>query len=166
MNLIKYEEIINKTAVYPKKVDDAGLYYCLVGLFDEIDEVKEKILDGESEESINKELGDVVWYLCALCNELGISFNKVITERKELDEREFRVELLYGIVKKHYRDNKPIDKEKVYYILSNFAFGILDHLPEEEILKILEDNYNKLMLRRETNTLHGDGDNREQDGNS
>ena len=31
MNLIKYEEIINKTAVYPKKVDDAGLYYCLVG---------------------------------------------------------------------------------------------------------------------------------------
>ena len=61
MNLIKYEEIINKTAVYPKKVDDAGLYYCLVGLFDEIDEVKEKILDGESEESINKELGDVVW---------------------------------------------------------------------------------------------------------
>lgn len=161
MTVEEYEIIIDKTSVFPRKVDDAGLYYIVVGLHDELYEVREKIYANDAEESILKEIGDVLWYMCALCNELKLSFSKVISERKELESGKYDVEKLFGIVKKHYRDNKAIDKEIVYNILIHLADSLLDHLSQEQVLEILEQNYNKLILRRRTNTLHGDGDNRE-----
>lgn len=110
MTIEEYSEIIKKTAVFPKEI---GLTYCTMGLCGEAGEVAEKmkklyrdkngIVTETFKNDIKKELGDVIWYVTALGNELGI----------------------------------PLDG-------------------------IMEANYRKLMLRRATNTLHGDGDNREE----
>ena len=118
MNFKDYQKIIKETAIYPAEV---GMAYCAMGLTGEAGEVADKIkklyrdegLAGltswgqgvvveEHKESIAKELGDVLWYIAAMANEIDMSL--------------------------------------------------------EEIAQM---NYNKLIKRRETNTLHGSGDDRE-----
>lgn len=119
MNFNNYQEIIKKTAIFPKEI---GIAYCALGLTGEAGEVADKIkklfrdrelnsldatgrmiLIDEVRYDIAKELGDVLWYITALANEFDLSL--------------------------------------------------------EEIAQM---NYNKLIKRRETNTLHGSGDNREE----
>lgn len=105
-----YQNVIAETAVFPKEI---GLTYCTMGLCGEAGEVAEKMkklyrdaggkVTPDFRKDIKKELGDVIWYVTALSNELGFTLEEV-----------------------------------------------------------MEANYNKLMLRRETNTLHGSGDNREE----
>lgn len=114
MTTEEYENIIEKTAVYPHNI---GVMYCALGLCGEAGEVAEKIkkiyrdkegvIGWQEKEAIVKEMGDVLWYITALANELGVS---------------------------------------------------LSH--------IMDTNYNKLIERRVTNTLHGDGDNREKEVNN
>ncbi len=113
MNVEDYQKIIKKTAIYPKEI---GVAYCAMGLTGEAGEVADKIkklyrddnylshklMPPDKITDIAKELGDVLWYVTAMANELEIS--------------------LEGI---------------------------------------MQMNYDKLMKRRETNTLHGSGDNRE-----
>ena len=163
MKVVDYKDIISKTAVFPRKVDDFGLAYCLIGLFDEFLEVDEKVVDGVNREEILSEVGDVLWYLCALCNELDLSFEDIISNPKNLGKNHSPFKL-FGIVKKHYRDGKVIDKELVTNYLINFisyTFNIAN-VTKNDVESILENNYKKLIARRETNTLHGDGDNREK----
>jgi NTP pyrophosphatase (non-canonical NTP hydrolase) len=119
MDTKEYQKIIDETAIYPKEI---GLAYCAMGLTGEAGEVSDKIKKlyrddnihdmlsadyGEfiqkNKKAIGKELGDVLWYVTAMANELGLSLEE-----------------------------------------------------------IMEGNYNKLIKRRETNTLHGSGDNREE----
>lgn len=110
MDAKQYQEIIKKTAVFPKEI---GLTYCTLGLCGEAGEVAEKVkklfrdrgglITPEFKKDVKKELGDVLWYITALSNELGFTLEEV-----------------------------------------------------------METNYNKLIARRETNTLHGNGDNREE----
>ena len=85
MNFTEYQELAKSTAVYPigyKKV------YPALGLCGEAGEVAEKIkksirdgLDFHEEkqfkEDLTKELGDVLWYVAALANDLDISLNDV-----------------------------------------------------------------------------------------
>ena len=123
MTIEEYQTIIKKTSIYPENI---GLAYCAMGLTGEAGEVSDKIkkiyrdkdvfdssglidqekihleVIPEEKESIKKELGDVMWYITAMANELGLSLEE-----------------------------------------------------------IMEANYNKLIKRRETNTLHGSGDDRE-----
>lgn len=112
MNLKEYQEIINKTAVFPKEI---GLIYCTLGVTGEAGEIAEKVkklyrdnggqMTEEIRNSLKKEIGDVLWYCTALSSELGFTLEEV-----------------------------------------------------------MEANYEKLMKRRETNTLHGNGDDRENTG--
>jgi NTP pyrophosphatase (non-canonical NTP hydrolase) len=79
LNFEQYQKRALKTAIYPKEL---GLYYTALGLSGEAGEVSEKIKklirDGTLDrESLIKELGDVLWYLSALSNELGISLQQV-----------------------------------------------------------------------------------------
>ena len=109
MTIEKYQEIIQKTAVYPKEI---GLLYTTLGMCGEAGEVAEKIkklfrdkegvITDDFRLAICKELGDVLWYVTALSGEIGLTLSE-----------------------------------------------------------ILEMNYNKLIKRRETGTLHGSGDERE-----
>jgi len=109
MNVKEYQEIIQKTAIYPKEI---GVMYCTLGLTGEAGEVAEKVkklyrdnagvVTEEFKNSLKKEIGDVLWYCTALSSELGLTLEEV-----------------------------------------------------------MEANYEKLTKRRETNTLHGNGDDRE-----
>lgn len=100
-----YQEFTEETAVYPDDhivgpsgTDvDTGLLYTALGLNGEAGEVAEKIkkdIRGDDEEplDIGDELGDVLWYLARLCDELDYDFDSVarrnaskLTDRKERD---------------------------------------------------------------------------------
>lgn len=81
----EYEEKAHKTALYPNR--GANLYYPALGLAGESGEVAEKVkkmirddngtLTDIRRGEIGKELGDVLWYVAAICHELGISMEDV-----------------------------------------------------------------------------------------
>ena len=87
MDLDQYQEVASKTAVFPT---DNSLMYLTLGLCGEAGEVAEKIKkhirDSGSlqntypihyKEALIRELGDVLWYLANLANELNVKLNKV-----------------------------------------------------------------------------------------
>ena len=85
MDFDNYQIEARKTALYPNK--DKNFIYPTLGLVGESGEVAEKIkkilrdkngkFDYESRTAIKKELGDVLWYLANLCNELDFTLNEV-----------------------------------------------------------------------------------------
>ena len=99
MDFDNYQIEARKTAIYPNK--DKNFIYPTLGLVGESGEVAEKIkkilrdkngkFDYESRTAIKKELGDVLWYLANLCNELDFTLNEVAEENLEkLNNRLFR----------------------------------------------------------------------------
>ena len=91
MNFDNYQTEARKTAIYPNK--DKNFIYPTLGLVGESGEVAEKIkkvlrdkngnLDDDSKLALKKELGDVLWYLSNLCDELGFSLNDIATVNLE-----------------------------------------------------------------------------------
>ena len=85
MNFDSYQIEARKTAIYPEKGNN--FIYPTLGLVGETGEVAEKIkkiirdkngiFDNESRAAIKKELGDVLWYISNLCDELDFSLNDV-----------------------------------------------------------------------------------------
>ena len=85
MNFDEYQELAKATAIYPSRY---AKVYPALGLCGEAGEVAEKIKkvirDGvdylheeEFKADLTKELGDVLWYVAALANDLDISLNDV-----------------------------------------------------------------------------------------
>jgi len=85
MKLDEYQEKASKTAIYPKNYE---LVYPALGLAGEAGEVANKvkkfIRDGATQETfelkkleIAKELGDVLWYIAALSNDLGVKLSAI-----------------------------------------------------------------------------------------
>ena len=67
-------------------------------------------------------------------------------------------------IKKFYRDGKPLDInsfDEHFRTLSYYIGDVCKSLGFN-INTILRQNYDKLIKRRETGTLQGDGDNREE----
>ena len=91
MDFDNYQIEARKTAIYPNK--DKNFIYPTLGLVGESGEVAEKIkkvlrdnngnFDYESKTAIKKELGDVLWYLSNLCDELDFSLSDVAKENLE-----------------------------------------------------------------------------------
>ena len=91
MDFDNYQIEARKTAIYPDK--DKNFIYPTLGLVGESGEVAEKIkkilrdkngiFDYESKLALKKELGDVLWYLSNLCDELEFSLNDVANENLE-----------------------------------------------------------------------------------
>ena len=91
MNFDNYQREARKTAIYPDK--NKNFIYPTLGLVGESGEVAEKIkkilrdkngtFDYESKLSLKKELGDVLWYLSNLCDELEFSLSDVAKENLE-----------------------------------------------------------------------------------
>lgn len=85
MEFDAYQQAARQTAQYP----DLGrnLCYSTLGLTGEAGEVAEKVkkiirdnggqVSPERREGLKKELGDVLWYVAAMCWELGLSMNEV-----------------------------------------------------------------------------------------
>ena len=79
MDFDYYQTKTESTAIYP---EDQALEYLALGLNGEAGEVAEKvkkhIRDGEEiDEEFAKELGDVMWYLARLIDELDSDMSKV-----------------------------------------------------------------------------------------
>lgn len=85
MNFDKYQVEARKTAIYPK-IGVKGLMYPVLGLCGEAGEVAEKVkklqrdkngkMSLEDRQEIKKELGDVLWYVAAIANQLNLSLSK------------------------------------------------------------------------------------------
>lgn len=85
MNFDEYQSAARATAQYPDM--GANLYYPTLGLAGEAGEVAEKVkklmrdaegvLCNDRREALKKELGDVLWYVAAMCSELGLDMNDV-----------------------------------------------------------------------------------------
>ncbi len=88
----QYQQFTESTAIYP---EEHGVTYCALGLNGESGEVAEKVkkaIRDDADLDAEKELGDVLWYLARLCDELGYSLQDVaemnvdkLTDRKERD---------------------------------------------------------------------------------
>ncbi len=91
MNFQEYQEKSRKTALYPNK--DNNFIYPTLGLVGEAGEVAEKIkklirdrggiIDDGFKESVQKELGDVLWYLSQLATELGLNLDEIAQKNIE-----------------------------------------------------------------------------------
>ena len=85
MKLNEYQDKCKKTAVYPAK--GMNYSYPALGLVGEAGEVAEKIkkvirdqdgvLTEENKTEIGKELGDVLWYIAIMADEMGLTLEEV-----------------------------------------------------------------------------------------
>ncbi|WEL19255.1 nucleoside triphosphate pyrophosphohydrolase family protein [Candidatus Nanohalococcus occultus] len=77
MDFNDYQSKTEETAVYP---EDEAIHYLALGLNGEAGEVAERvkksIRDG-NDLDLEKELGDVLWYLARLADELGFDLDDV-----------------------------------------------------------------------------------------
>ena len=91
MTFDEYQKFARSTAIYPK---ECKVTYPTLGLCGEAGEVAEKvkknIRDGKSLDGVGLELGDVLWYISALADDLGVTLEEVaqanvdkLTSRKE-----------------------------------------------------------------------------------
>ena len=91
MKFKEYQDLAKTTAIYP---ENAKIFYPCLGLAGEIGEVCEKvkknIRDGRvlDKEELKKEIGDVLWYMSALCSDLEINLEDVaVTNYNKLKSR-------------------------------------------------------------------------------
>ena len=92
MEFSEYQKLSRETAVYPNA--GSNYIYPTLGLSGEAGEVAEKIkkairdcggvVDEARRTEIEKELGDVLWYVAQLASELGLSMDTVA--RKNIDK--------------------------------------------------------------------------------
>jgi NTP pyrophosphatase (non-canonical NTP hydrolase) len=96
MNMQDYQTQASKTAIY----NDADIIvYPALGLMSEAGEVAGKIkkvlrdnnghFDPNQREAISQEVGDVLWYLAALCTDLGIGMETIA--QRNLDKLNSRM---------------------------------------------------------------------------
>ena len=91
MNFDQYQAESGKTAIYPDRGNN--FVYPTLGLAGETGEVSEKIkkvlrdkggvIDETTREAVQKELGDVLWYVAQLCTELDLSMKTVAEKNIE-----------------------------------------------------------------------------------
>lgn len=93
MQFNEYQEFVKTVKVYPEK---HAIVYPALGLVGEAGEISEKVkkwLRGDKEldrEGLLKELGDPLWYIASLADDLGFTLQEVVdmnvaklTSRKE-----------------------------------------------------------------------------------
>ena len=91
MDFKEYQEKSKKTAKYPNI--GSNFVYPTLGLSGESGEVAEKIkkvirdkdgiIDEETKMAVEKELGNVLWYVAQLATELGLSLDEVAEKNIE-----------------------------------------------------------------------------------
>ena len=97
MKMDQYQEFTRSVAIYP---EDKALEYCTLGLVGEAGEIANKVkkvirdnnsvLTEEKRADLIAELGDTLWYLTRLCDELGVSIKEVafLNKQKLLSRKE------------------------------------------------------------------------------
>ena len=101
MNFNDYQKIARSTAVYP---EEYKVIYPTLGLCGEAGEVAEKvkkIVRGDDRlnnvtSSIVMELGDVLWYVSALADDLGITLEQVAQWNVDKLQRRMQLNKIKG----------------------------------------------------------------------
>lgn len=85
-----YQLGVEATAIYPGQGEITGIMYTGLGASGELGEVTEIIkkvwrkgyqgMPEEQTAKLQSEIGDVMWYLAQLCNELNISLGQVMLD--------------------------------------------------------------------------------------
>ncbi len=99
MNFEEYQKKVKETSIYPNQGNNVA--YATLGLAGEAGEVADKVkklirdaggkLTPDKREEMIKELGDVLWYLTAVSNELSVSIEEVATKNvHKLEDRKAR----------------------------------------------------------------------------
>lgn len=96
MNFNEYQQLTRETAIYP---EEQGVTYTALGLTGEAGECSEKvkkhIREGDDEylEQLEDELGDVLWYLARLADEIDADLQDIaegnidkLLDRQERDK--------------------------------------------------------------------------------
>jgi len=103
-----YQAFARNLAVYPEQEKFLGLIYTILGLNGEAGEVAEKlkkyIRDSDDtyeafeafRSAVTKELGDVLWYLANVCEELNISLADVAANNLEKLYSRMERDVLHG----------------------------------------------------------------------
>ena len=157
--------------------------YPALGLAGESGELIEKIGDGSTHETIQGEIGDVLWYVSNVAYDAGLTLAECV-ELDSVDDLGCFDELLSGhypewaeelsiqigkvceVVKKTDRDDAGVltaerrDKVRdalgeVLYLLQDMAFEC-----SVTLAVVAQANLDKLASRKERGALKGDGDNR------
>ena len=86
MDFNEYQEIAGTLAIYPDKGNN--ITYPTLGIAGEAGEVADKIkkilrddggvVSDEKKEDLKLELGDVLWYISALADELGLTMDEIV----------------------------------------------------------------------------------------
>ena len=91
MTFDEYQEFARSTAIYPTT---CKVTYPTLGLCGEAGEVAEKVKkhmrDGKSLDGVGLELGDVLWYISALADDLGVTLEEVA--QAKVDKLKSRME--------------------------------------------------------------------------
>lgn len=94
MNFQQYQSRAVATAVYPEQYE---IIYPLIGLTSEVGElasiVQRELRDDTplDEDALRSELGDILWHLAALCEDLGLDLDQVAEQNiRKLADREMR----------------------------------------------------------------------------
>jgi NTP pyrophosphatase (non-canonical NTP hydrolase) len=104
MRFSEYQQAARQTAIYPDR--GQNIAYPALGLAGEAGEVAEKVkkvirdnggvVDADTKQALKKELGDVFWYIAALCDEVGLDMADVAESNiKKLRDRQQR-NVLHG----------------------------------------------------------------------
>lgn len=180
MNFKEYEAHAASTACYAKEV---AIPYVIMGLTNELAEVYEKVDNAAEAKEIVKEIGDVLWYVAMIRQELdlpGLEFPEII--KKLTDEDVYHLSPSYllqqtgiinGHVKKFFRDDDykagfPEKRKEVCHKaleqilqgLQNLVVYIEGDKGDYSLMSIARGNVEKLAKRKVENKIHGDGDNR------
>jgi NTP pyrophosphatase (non-canonical NTP hydrolase) len=190
-DLLQYQQEAVYTKLYP---EDKCLEYCALGLIGETGELLGKTIDAQVPGSqitvldINKEIGDVFWYIVAMAEDLDSEAQKIEagprsgivyleqrrTSHKILTYKNTAAPLSIALmefaeicekVKKLLRKDKPFTIELYHFIIEKLGNGLTSLLDVMEIYnltfeQIAKANIEKLASRADRGVLQGDGDNR------
>lgn len=88
MTFEEYQQLARRTAIYPNR--GSNIIYAALGLAGESGEVSGKVkkvirdkggvLDERSRQELAQELGDVLWYIATMADEIGVPLERIAAE--------------------------------------------------------------------------------------
>jgi len=179
MNLNEYNEMVLKVKKYPTQY---AVIYPILKINGECGELFEKFLTpNSSNDELNKEMGDVVWYIFAIFQDLGLDYNVLNIKNDTLYNKS---EVFYNFIDiciltsklsektgKLLRDDEDfINYNKINDEYKNFVQSILitvfyriSYIAKNygfDMNTVLQTNSDKLLSRFNRGKINGDGDNR------
>lgn len=178
MHLDEYQEKAMEFAFFPKDLPVPA--YCALALGGELGELmmaweawKDSLsaFSGDKTKAvinIGKELGDVLWYVAALCQSLGLKLSDVNSQEVNchLLGLTIRCGTIQERIKKVYRDGHgevtPDVREVLRHDIKEFVGGLLYQARGcgFSLDAVTAINLAKLADRRARNVMHGSGDDR------